>query len=393
MPKILSKFMPNLEMPSQGQEIKKESRMKKGEETPEAAELKKSIKLLDRRIDIRQKPRAKETEAQKERRLVELVALEQEIDEAQEKLAETLSPKYVEPEARESSAVAEKLREQRVEEKTAAVLKAQRNKPTKELLGGVRNDLLERHDETAAALAELRALEEERVRKEKKLEKPETELEESLAELRRMEAEKTEEGKQALKKVHEKIAGPTAKPTDEIYFQNWPKKEEYLKPKEKPEEAKKPEEKFAPPDEAWFGEGEKAGESDEEMKKLEETAKKRSSAGVSPKLPPEAPKATVELVQKAEEKLNAAVQALEKENFDVDELSRAGGFDRFSIGLNIFTKRGRLLRRLYKDYVDAVNNRDLALLRAGNVSAERQKLRGMAGGSRRTPSGGPMGRL
>ena len=291
-----------------------------GAESPEVKELKAKIKEMENKLEI-----AKAAGFKKE-----VIKWQDRLDEAQEKLAETLSPKFSEYKKEETEKRKRKLREVGI----------------------------------AAG-------------------RPSEETSKTLAELREQETQKATEETERIEKVREKIA---AKPAEEIYFSNWPTGEKAKEPKEKP---------FTKTEEAWFAEGEKAGESEEEMKKLEETAKKRSTAGVSPKLSSKAPKETVELVKKADEKLDAAIRAIEDakeklkdENFDVNKLVAAGGFERFSIGLNIFTKRGRLLRRLYKDYIDAVNNRDLELLRAGNVSAERQKLRGTAAGSGRPHSGG-----
>lgn len=188
-----------------------------------------------------------------------------------------------------------------------------------------------------------------------------------------------------LKKVRAKIA---AKPAEE-------EKKEEAKPEEKP---------FTKTEEAWFGEGEKAGESREEFEKLEQTAKERSSTVLSPETlakkkaevkearrkaaeapMPEEPQA----VKDARNNLDDAKKKLD--NMGIDPNIVTGSWiNRTQIKLQskagFFSKKAKEIDKLCDTYLKA--KKEVEEMTGPTGDALKQKLHSMSSGGGKEHSGG-----
>lgn len=289
--------------------------------------------------------------------------LEAQFDLAQTKLAKILSSKFEEAEERAEILKNIEVPQEEIEE-------AQKERQVAQKINLEKKTLLKRkiaEEKNPVERKKLR-LQSEAVEEghepEKKIKKP---AEESFTGT-------TIEDEEKIAAVREKIAKKNQTKGDEVYLSNWPKKEE-AKPEEKP---------FTKTEEAWFQEGEKASENEEEMKKLEETAKKRSSAGLSPKVSAEEPQA----VKAARKNLEESKKKLEEKGIDVDSIT-GGWVNRTQIKLQFggfFSKKSKEIGALYDAYVKA--QKEAIQMTAPTGDAAKQQLRGVTSGERGHSGGG-----
>ena len=433
--------MPNLEKgpsPAISPELKK-------------ARAKTDAMFMHDRIKRLEKPVPGETEYQKERRLEQLVATEEELREEKEKTeivkpiktkrgaaglrsgikveASAISGEIKSKEEPTKAVTAEEDEKNPLEKLREKVLGVKQKKPSKELRDTLA-EIKKPGQETEDALGGLKAIEEERVKKGEKLEKPKkekleipkTELEESLAEIKKLGADKIEENAEALKKVRTKIR--EAPPTEVLT----------AVPTEKDVKIIAEEPGFDVQSEAWFKEGAGAEKARNRVKELEKDvrilkragketmtkiaaedlhaakeqtveglAQKRSSRGIAPEAKREEPAAVKEARKKLEDlgkKLEDAAKKLDDEHIDAANVT--GGWTnriqiKLQLGIRFFSKKSKEIDALYDAYVKAKKEcakaeKGVFELTASSGDASKQQLRGLAASGRKTPPGGPFGR-
>jgi len=383
--------MPSLEQPS-GHAAKKELSPEVSE-SAEVSALKTRIKIAEEALNDMEKEAAG-TEDEKLKKTLEkrVASAEKNLIKLQEHLAGKLSSKFAEYHAIEAP--------EKLEKEQSLEYLAQAGQEHAKEWSGAKAEVLEEKKEKGKKLESQIDFLKTKLNKEKeagnqierkKLQLQLEALEEELESLtpdktrkKKIVLRKPEEGifekneiEEHLKKVREKIAG---KPEEEIFLSNWPTGEKAKEPKEKP---------FTKTEEAWFAEGEKAGESREAAEKLEQTAKKRSSAGLSPKVSAEEPQA----VKDARNNLDDAKKKLDDMGIDPDIVT-GSWINRTQIKLQsragFFSKKAKEIDKLCDTYLKA--KKEVEEMTRPTGDASKQRLRGLAASGRKTPPGGPWSR-